>query len=88
MNIVIQSLECLLLKIEYKQALTMLFYSVHIKLVHFTNMNVHALELCEHFCKGVMSNKLMFQTFISHLSEVIIIQITLISSDILNKHVG
>jgi len=53
MNMVIQSLECLLLKTEYKHALNMLFYSAHIKLIHFTDMNVRALELCEHFCKGV-----------------------------------
>ena len=64
---VTQSLECLLLNTEYKHALTMLFYSAHIKLIHFTDTNVSALELCDHFCNGVMhrlSNKLMFQTFI------------------------
>ena len=64
---VIQSLECLLLNIEYKHPLTMLFYSAHLKLIHFTDINVSALELSEHFCKVVMhmlSNKLMFQTFI------------------------
>jgi len=42
-------------------------YSAHIKLIHFIDTNVNALELCEHFCNGVMhrlSNKLMFHTFI------------------------
>jgi len=60
MNMVIQSLECLLLNIEYRHALTMPFYSAHIKLIHFTDMNVSALELCKHFCTGVihrLSNK-------------------------------
>jgi hypothetical protein len=67
MKMVIQSLECLLLNIEYKRILTTLFYSAHIKLIQFTDMNVSALELCEHFCKRVLhrlSNKLMFQAFI------------------------
>ena len=68
MIMAIQSLECLLLNTEYKHALNMQFYSAHLKLIHYTDMNVSALQLCEHSCKVVMhmlSNKLMFQTFIT-----------------------
>jgi len=55
MNMVIQSLEYLLLTIEYKHALIMLFYFAHTKFIHITDMNVlSALDLCEYFCTRVI----------------------------------